>query len=103
MNIQRNNNKTWGIDRRISLTNLGTLLAIIIAGVTFYDQVGNNQIKTDTHFQQVDEERKADVAARLDAQKTQTQMLIQLTTITERENYLADTVKDLSDSIKIKG
>lgn len=93
----------WGIDRRISVTNVAQLIAIIIFGVSFYNQVNNNQQRNEERFTSFAEERKIQAAGMIEMQKGLNQTLIELTKINERENYLTDTLKDLSAAIKTKG
>lgn len=94
---------TWGIDRRISLTNVIQLIAVICFGVTFYNQVNNSQAKNEDRFAAYAEERKAWNAQLIELQKVQNQTLLEITKLSDHENYLTDTIKDLSSIIKEKG
>lgn len=94
--------KKWGIDKRISIPTIMQLVAVVFFGSTFYNQVNNNQVKNEERFAAFAEERKVQASERIENQKIQNQILIELTKINERENYLTDTVKGLSDAVKSK-
>lgn len=100
---RKNNNMGWGIDRRVSITNIAQLAAVIIFGVSFYNQVNNNQIRNEERFVQSAQERKMSTDQMVELQKGMNQVLLQISTITERLNNTNETVKDLSESIKSKG
>lgn len=99
---QTDANRRWGIDKRISIPTILQLGAVIVFGATFYNQVNNNQLKNEERFSAFAEERKVQASQMIESQKVQNQILIELTKITERENYLTDTVKDLTTAIKTK-
>ena|SRR5258708_22374881 len=103
MNRRQTSGTGWMIDKRISIPTLLQLAAVVVLGVTFYNQVNNNQVRNEERFSQFAEERKVQAAAMVDEQKTTQQMLLELTKINERENYITDTLKDLTATIKAKG
>lgn len=103
MSKRKNTRMGWGIDRRISITNIVQLMAVIVFGVTFYNQVNNNQVRNEERFSQFAQERKMSSDQMIEMQKGMNQVLLQLSTITERLNNTNETVKDLNESIKAKG
>lgn len=103
MSKRKKTNMGWGIDRRVSITNIAQLVAVIIFGVSFYNQVNNNQIRNEERFSQFAQERKMSSDQMIEMQKGMNQVLLQLSTITERLNNTNETVKDLNESIKSKG
>lgn len=79
------------------------LIAVLVFGVTFYNQVNNNQAKNEEKFASYAEERKAWNAQLIELQKVQNQTLLEITKLSDHENYLTDTIKDLSSIIKERG
>lgn len=100
---RHSNSKNWGIDRRVSITNIAQLAAVIIFGVSFYNQVNNNQVRNEERFAAFSEERKSQDSQMGEMQKGMNQILLQITTMTERLNNTNETVKDLNETIKTKG
>lgn len=98
-----NNSKNWGIDRRVSITNIAQLAAVIIFGVSFYNQVNNNQVRNEERFSAFSEERKSQDTQMAEMQKGMNSILLQITTMTERLSNTNETVKDLNETIKAKG
>lgn len=93
---------SWGIEKRISISNIGTFLAVIVFGVTFYNNSINYQQRTEERFAFFTDASKVKDASLADQQKVTQQMLIKLTEINERQNYITDTLKDLTTTIKTR-
>lgn len=99
---RKTNSTRWGIDRRISITNVAQLAAVVIFGVSFYNQVNNNQVRNEERFALFAEERKDQSGQMAEMQKGMNQILLQITTMTERLNNTNETVKEMNDTIKQK-
>jgi hypothetical protein len=95
----------WGIDKRVGLAtgvNLIQLITIIWLGASFYTQVSSNQINNEKRFQDFSEQRKVYDMQMTKMQDVQTQMLVQLSAMSERMSSTTDAIKEVRDAVRIK-
>lgn len=95
--------KRWGIDRRINIPTILQLGVVLIFGVSFYNNQMYNNSRTEERFALANEESKVQATQMVELQKSQNQMLLELTSIKERLDYTTDSMKDLSTTIKARG
>lgn len=92
--------ESWAIDKRINLAtgiNLVQLVAVIWFGASFYTQVNANQLRNDERFAEFSEARKTQNQQMLKLQEAQNELLVKISTISERMSSQADVVKDIRD------
>lgn len=97
---------SWAIDKRINLAtgiNLIQLVTIIWFGASFYTQVNANQLRNDERFSEFSEARKVQSEQMLKLQEAQNQLLVKISTMSERMDAQTDAVKDIRTILTTPG
>lgn len=92
----------WSFDKTIgpaSLVNIVQLLAIVIFGVQFYDQVNSNQQHNEERFKTYAETTSLQNDHINKIESAQTQLLMQITTLSDHQTSQTDVIKEIRDKI----